>query len=96
MPCSSRFTSGSPTTIRVRRRAPSGPASINDVPMYGRRRPRVTWIGSSTSPPPRRQYGVPTRYGRVGAVSTAGVSTTERLGRPRIEYAAMAASFTAM
>src|ERR1700722_14023866 len=63
--------------------------------MKGRRAPRVTWIGSSRRPEPRVQYGVPTKYGAVGARRTAGVSTIDRLVRPRSEIIPMAAVFAA-
>ena len=58
MPWSSRFTSGSPTHIFASSRARDGPASVTDVPMNGRRSPRVTWTGISSSPSPRLQYGL--------------------------------------
>src|SRR5437899_12724523 len=87
--------SGSPTHIFASHRARAGPAIVIDVPKKGSRGPRVTCTGSSRSLSPRVQYGAPAMYGRVGARSTAGVSTTERLVLPRAAIRPIAAVFSA-
>src|ERR1700742_1602595 len=79
--------------IWASQRARVGPAIVTEVPMNGSRSPRVTWTGTSRRPPPRFQYGFSTRYGCVGARRTFGVSTIDRLSRPRSLMSPIAAVF---